>query len=88
MNFQGKDLTKEAPASPRLRVGGQEKDTAMPRVEKLGVKDKAAFERSLEAMLQWDFERVIVGHGDVVETGKVALTEALMEADFLSTQAG
>ncbi len=69
-------------------IGGQDQDTAMPRVEKLGVKDKAAFDRSLETMLQWDFERVIVGHGDVVETGKVALTEALMEADFLSTQAG
>ena len=69
-------------------IGGQDHDTAVPRVEKLGVKDQSAFGRSLETMLQWDFERVIVGHGDVVETGKVALTEALIEAGFLSTQAG
>lgn len=69
-------------------IGGQEQDTAMPRVEKLGINDKAAFERSLETMVQWDFERVIVGHGDVVETGKAALVEALREAGFLSGQAG
>ena len=68
-------------------IGGQDHDTAVPRAEKLGVKDKAAFQRSLDTMLQWDFERVIVGHGDVVETGKVALTEALVEAGFLSGQA-
>ena len=67
-------------------IGGKDHDTAMPRLEKLGVKDKAAFERSLEALLAWDFDRVIVGHGDVVETGKAALEEALREAGFLSGQ--
>ena len=69
-------------------IGGQDQDTAMPRVEKLGIDDKAAFERSLETLIQWDFERVIVGHGDVVETGKVALVNALREAGFLFGQAG
>ena len=68
-------------------IGGQEQDTAVPRVEKLAVKDQTAYKRSLETMLQWDFERVIVGHGDVVETGKVALTDALVDAGFLSGQA-
>ena len=68
-------------------IGGKDHETAMPRIEKLGVKDKAAFERSLETLLGWDFDRVIVGHGDVVETGKAALTEALREAGFLAGQA-
>lgn len=35
----------------------------------LAVSDRAAFERSLEQILAWDFERVIPGHGDVLERG-------------------
>ena len=33
------------------------------------IRDKAAFQRSMEDILAWDFDRVIVGHGSVVETG-------------------
>ena len=67
-------------------VGGKDHDTAMPRAERLGVQDKAAFERSLATMMAWDFERVIAGHGDVVETNKSALGQALHEAGFLTAQ--
>jgi len=35
----------------------------------LGVSDRAAFRRSFEHILQWDFERIIPGHGDVIEHG-------------------
>ncbi|MBE7159266.1 MAG: hypothetical protein INR62_12695, partial [Rhodospirillales bacterium] len=81
-------VTSEASAGLRLyataaMVGGKDHDTAMPRAERWGVRDKAAFERSLETMLRWDFERVVAGHGDVVETNRAALVEALREAGFL-----
>jgi uncharacterized protein DUF4336 len=33
------------------------------------IKDRAAARASLERILAWDFDRVIVAHGDVVETG-------------------
>jgi hypothetical protein len=43
----------------------------------LGWKDKRAAKRSLEQILQWDFERVILAHGDFIETNaKVILREA------------
>jgi Domain of unknown function (DUF4336) len=36
-------------------------------VERLGIRDRAAFRASLERVLQWPFERVIVAHGSVLE---------------------
>ncbi len=47
------------------------------RVFRTTIKDRAAFRRSIEALLAWDFDRVIVTHGDVVERGGY---EALREA--------
>jgi len=35
----------------------------------LAVSDRAALQRSLEHVLDWDFERILPGHGDVVEHG-------------------
>jgi hypothetical protein len=55
----------------------------MSRPVKWGVKDKAAFEQSLSTILSWDFDRVIVGHGDVIETGgKEKVREGLKAAGF------
>jgi hypothetical protein len=42
----------------------------------LAVSDRAAFQRSLDRILQWDFERIIPGHGDVVERGGRAALRA------------
>jgi hypothetical protein len=39
------------------------------RICRLHVKDKQAQRRSIEALLAWDFDRVTVTHGDVLETG-------------------
>lgn len=33
----------------------------------MGWKDKAAAKRSLERILDWDFERVVLAHGDLIE---------------------
>ncbi len=66
----------------RVAVGGQH-HPGMSRPVKAGVKDKAAFESSLATILGWDFDRVIVGHGDVIELdGKAKLSAALAAAGF------
>lgn len=38
-------------------------------VERMFVRDRAAYRRSLERVLAWPIERVIVAHGEVVERG-------------------
>jgi hypothetical protein len=38
-------------------------------LERLLVRDRLAFRRSLERILEWPFERVIVAHGEVCESG-------------------
>jgi hypothetical protein len=38
-------------------------------IRRLAVSDRAAMRQSLEEMLAWDFERIIPGHGDVMEHG-------------------
>ncbi len=66
----------------RVAVGGKH-HPGMSRPVKAGVKDKAAFESSLAMILGWDFDRVIVGHGDVIELdGKAKLRTALEAAGF------
>jgi hypothetical protein len=42
------------------------------------VRDKAAYRASVEVIRGWDFDRIILSHGDVVPTGgKAAFTKAL-----------
>jgi len=36
-------------------------------IRRVGVSDHAAFRQSLEGALLWDFERIVPGHGDVLE---------------------
>ncbi|MFN8603415.1 MAG: DUF4336 domain-containing protein [Candidatus Binatia bacterium] len=56
------------------------------RVVRLGIRDRAAAARSLERVLGWDFDRVIVSHGEVLETGgKAAMRDAFA---FLGTARG
>ncbi len=69
----------------RVAVGG-EHHPGVPRPVKAGVKDEAAFKNSLATILGWDFDRVIVGHGDVIERdGKAKLRAALAAAGFSGT---
>jgi len=39
------------------------------RIVRLGIRDRTAARRSLETILRWDFDRVIVSHGEVLESG-------------------
>jgi len=66
----------------RVAVGGDH-HPGMSRPFKAGIKDEAAFKVSTATILSWDFDRVIVGHGDVIETeGKATLRAALAAAGF------
>ena len=38
-------------------------------LERLFVRDRPAFARSLERIFEWPFERIVVAHGEVSETG-------------------
>ena len=45
--------------------------------ERLLVRDRSAFRRSLQRILDWPFERVIVAHGEVLEMhGRDALARS------------
>jgi hypothetical protein len=40
---------------------------------KLGFRDKAAARASLERILSWDFDRILLCHGPIVESGGKAV---------------
>jgi hypothetical protein len=39
------------------------------KLDPLLIRDRSAARRSLERILEWDFDRVVVAHGDVLESG-------------------
>jgi hypothetical protein len=50
----------------------------MSRRFRLAITDKTAFQQSVETLSKWDFNRIIVGHGEIIETdGKRLLIEAV-----------
>jgi hypothetical protein len=62
---------------------GSRHHPGMSRRFRMAIKDKGAFKRSVEALTTWDFDRIIVGHGEVIETGgKRRLANALSDAGF------
>jgi hypothetical protein len=69
------DLVQTAdPASPfftRLvkRLNGIHRRPGPLLPFKLGFRDKAAARASLERVLSWDFERIVLSHGPIVESG-------------------
>ncbi|GEP41275.1 hypothetical protein [Brevifollis gellanilyticus] len=66
----------------RVAIGG-EHHPGMTRPFKAGIKDVEAFKDSMAEILGWDFDRVIVGHGEVIESdGKAKLRSALTAAGF------
>ena len=64
-----------------LRLAGAHGHTGPSRLFRAMIKDRRALRDSLDRVLQWDFERLVMGHGRVVESGgRRALQEAY---DFL-----
>lgn len=49
-------------------VGGRHQP-GFTRPFKHAIKDFAAFKKSIDRVLAWDFDRIIVGHGEPIETG-------------------
>jgi hypothetical protein len=63
--------------------GGIRQFPGMSRLFRASIRDRAAFARSIETMLQWDFDRLIVGHGEIIESGaKAKLAAALGRQGF------
>ncbi len=61
-----------------LRANGAWKRVAQTAVIKLATRDRAAARSSLERVFAWDFDRLIMAHGDVVDRGaKPVLARAL-----------
>ena len=43
------------------------------------IKDRPAFAASLDRVLAWDFDRIVVAHGDVLDLGGRQVVTALRE---------
>ena len=63
------NLGSETPLKTRLvtHLLGMHGDLAVPRDLRYTMKNEAAGRQSVEQLLDWDFERVVVGHGQIVE---------------------
>ena len=60
-----------------MRLTGIYEGPRLPRHIRLVFRDKAAARASLERVLSWDFDRIVLAHGPVVETGgKAVLRDA------------
>jgi glyoxylase-like metal-dependent hydrolase (beta-lactamase superfamily II) len=57
-------LTRLWAWGPRLRPR-----TGPTPLFRLAVRDKSGARSSIDRILEWDFDRLIVGHGEVIETG-------------------
>ena len=69
------DLTENFATSPHfatrlyLKLGGIHGRVGLSRPLRLFFRDKDAARSSIDQVLQWDFDRVTLAHGDVIETG-------------------
>ncbi len=47
-------------------------------IKRVALKDRAAFKQSLQTILKWDFERIVMAHGEVLEkNARNAFTQAM-----------
>jgi hypothetical protein len=65
------NIGPEAPPWTRfsMRVAGAYGHFGPSRIERILIRDRAAARASFERILAWDFDRVVVGHGRVLESG-------------------
>jgi uncharacterized protein DUF4336 len=52
-----------------VRLDGVAGRFAMPRTIRLTARNRDGARQAVQRMLEWDFDRVVTGHGDVLETG-------------------
>jgi hypothetical protein len=73
-------VTGAMPAGARLvwRLEGLGRRPATPRSVRVSTLNRRAARRSVEQILEWDFDRIILGHGPNVETrGRDVFREAM-----------
>lgn len=64
-------------------VAGLKRYPGMSRIFKWCVSDREAFRQSIGEILELDFDRIIPGHGEIIETGgKEELRRAMKDAGF------
>ena len=61
-------------------VGGIRGYPGMSRLFKLLIRDRVAFASSIERLMGWDFDRLIVGHGEIIESGAKPQVAAALAA--------
>ena len=61
-------------------VGGIRSYPGMSRLFKLLIWDRVAFSSSIQCLMQWDFDRLIVGHGEIIESGAKPQVAAALAA--------
>jgi hypothetical protein len=62
---------------------GSKHRPGMSRPFRMMIGDKAAFQRSMETLMRWEFDRIVVGHREIIESdGKRLLSGALKAAGF------
>jgi len=65
-------------------IAGFKRYPGMSRIFKLCIKDRPAFQASMTKILQQDFDRLIVGHGNVIDSdGKAQLQRGLRDAGVM-----
>lgn len=62
-----------------LKLNGCPPDICTTRMFRAMIKDRRSFGASIASMLRWDFERVLVGHGAVIEGDDVPRLRAHLE---------
>jgi hypothetical protein len=65
------NVGENAPAPTRFafRLLGSHGRFGPTLLERIGMRDRAAARASLERILEWDFDRVVLAHGDVLPSG-------------------
>ena len=67
----GYHIGSSSPLKTRLmaRLGGVYGQVSPPLDYRLTIRNESTFRRCLRDVLSWDFDRVIPGHGELIETG-------------------
>lgn len=66
-----------------LRLMGTYKKFAVSRLYKIMVKDREKFIHSLHELMKWDFEKIAMGHGELVlKNGKKMLIDAFEKRGY------
>ena len=61
-------VTPAMPFTGRLWGGWRQGVRPTPAF-RLGIRDRAAARASVDRILAWDFDRIVIGHGEMVESG-------------------